>query len=74
MKLGVAYPVTELGGDPDAFLRFGIAIEELGYDHLLLYDHIVGAVHEGRIPPLPGGTTRRIPSTSRSSHSPHSRP
>jgi alkanesulfonate monooxygenase SsuD/methylene tetrahydromethanopterin reductase-like flavin-dependent oxidoreductase (luciferase family) len=27
-------------------------VEELGYDHLILYDHVVGAVHENRNPPL----------------------
>lgn len=53
-KLGVAYPQNELGGDPVALHRFGVAVEELGYDHLLMYDHVVGAVHGvDREPPLP---------------------
>lgn len=54
LRLGVAYPQNELGGDPDALHRFAVAVEDLGYDHLLMYDHIVGAVHGlDRNPPLP---------------------
>lgn len=57
LKLGVAYPQNELGGDPSAFHRFGVAVEQLGYDHLLMYDHVVGAVRGvEREPPLPART------------------
>lgn len=52
MKIGAAYPQIELGGDPLAVDRIGRAVEALGYDHLLMYDHVVGAVHENRVPPL----------------------
>lgn len=54
MKIGVVYPQTELGGDPQAVRDIGLATEELGYEHFLMYDHVVGAVHEGREPPLWG--------------------
>ena len=30
--------------------NYARAIEQIGYDHLLMYDHVVGAVHEGREP------------------------
>ena len=54
MKLGVTFPQKELGGDATALGRFAIAAEELGYDHVLMYDHVVGAVHAvHRSPPLP---------------------
>ena len=54
LKLGVAYPQNELAGDPTALRRFALAVEELGYDHLLMYDHVVGAVRaEDRNPPVP---------------------
>jgi probable F420-dependent oxidoreductase len=33
--------------------RFGVAVEELGYDHLLMYDHVVGAVRADRGFPMP---------------------
>lgn len=52
MKLGAVYPQIELGGNPVAVDRIGRAVEELGYDHLMMYDHVVGAVHENRTPPL----------------------
>src|SRR5271154_115936 len=52
MKIGAVYPQIELNGDPEAVDRIGRAVEALGYDHLVLYDHVVGAVHENRDPPL----------------------
>ena len=54
MRVGATYPQTELGGDPDAVRRIGEVIEGLRYDHLLAYDHVLGAVHKGRNPPLWG--------------------
>ncbi len=54
MQIGVVYPQTELGGDPTAVRRIGRAVEELGFDHLLAYDHVLGAVHADRTPPLTG--------------------
>ncbi len=54
MKIGAVYPQIELGGDPEAVRRYATAAEELGYDHLLVYDHVLGAVHADRQPPLRG--------------------
>lgn len=48
MKLGAIYPQVELGGDAESLRRFGTAAEELGYDHLVMYDHVVGVASEGR--------------------------
>jgi alkanesulfonate monooxygenase SsuD/methylene tetrahydromethanopterin reductase-like flavin-dependent oxidoreductase (luciferase family) len=33
--------------------------EELGYDHMIVYDHVLGAVHAGREPKLLGPYTER---------------
>lgn len=44
MRIGVTYPQNELGGNPEALRRFAVVAEQLGYDHLLMYDHVVGAV------------------------------
>lgn len=60
MKIGVVYPQIELGGDPEAVRRIGLATEELGYDHLLVYDHVVGADHD-REPKLWGPYTDKDP-------------
>jgi probable F420-dependent oxidoreductase len=61
MKLGVIYPQVELGGDPVALRRFAQAAEELGYEHLVMYDHLLGASHEDRDPPLWGPYTEHDP-------------
>ncbi len=43
MKLGVVFPQTEIGSDPAVIRDYAQAAESLGYDHLLIYDHVVGA-------------------------------
>jgi probable F420-dependent oxidoreductase len=50
MQIGVVFPQNELGGDPGAARAYGQGVEELGFRHLLAYDHVLGAdpaVHEG---------------------------
>jgi probable F420-dependent oxidoreductase len=61
MEIGIAYPQNELRGDPTAVRQFGRALEDLGFDHLLAYDHVLGAVHADRTPPLSGPYTERDP-------------
>jgi len=61
MKVGVVYPQIELGGRAEAVRRIGVAVEQLGFDHLTFYDHVVGALHEGREPRLWGPYTDRDP-------------
>ena len=61
MDIGIVYPQTELRGDPDAVRRIGTAVESLGFDHLLAYDHVLGAVHADRTPPLTGPYTENHP-------------
>jgi len=43
MKLGVIFPQTEIGADPAAVRDYAQAAEGLGYDHIVVYDHVVGA-------------------------------
>ena len=43
MRVGVVFPQTELGGDPGAVRAYGQRVEELGFTHILAYDHVVGA-------------------------------
>ncbi len=43
MKIGAVFPQTEIGADPDVVARFATTAESLGYDHLLAYDHVLGA-------------------------------
>ena len=58
MQIGVVSPLYELRGDPTAVGRIGRAVEDLGFDHLVAYDHVLGAVHADRTPPLVGPTER----------------
>ncbi len=43
MKLGVVFPQTEIGRDPAAIKDYAQAAEQLGYNHVLIYDHVLGA-------------------------------
>ena len=43
MQLGVVFPQTEIGADPGGVHAFAQAAEEIGYGHLLAYDHVLGA-------------------------------
>lgn len=59
MRVGASYPTTEVAGDPDAIRKFIRALEDLGYDHMMAWDHVVKAPHEGRDPPLTGPYTEK---------------
>ena len=56
MKLGAVFPQTEMGSDPAIALDLAQAVEESGFDHLLAYDHVLGASHD-REPKLMGPYT-----------------
>ena len=50
MRVGVVFPQTEIGPDPGAIRDYVQAAEDLGYSHLIAYDHVLGAdtrFHEG---------------------------
>ena len=64
MKLGVIFPQTELGGDVGAVRAYAEAADGLHFDHLLAYDHVVGAdpaVHRGWAGPYDVTTTFHEP-------------
>jgi probable F420-dependent oxidoreductase len=43
MRVGAVFPQTEIGNDPGDIRRWATAVEDLGYDHILAYDHVLGA-------------------------------
>lgn len=43
MKLGVVFPQIEIGDDPIAVRDYAQAAESLGFDHLIAFDHVLGA-------------------------------
>ena len=61
MKIGAVFPTCEIGNDPAAIRDFAQTAEGLGYSHLVVYDHVLGAEHAGREPKLTGPYTERDP-------------
>jgi probable F420-dependent oxidoreductase len=64
MRIGVIFPQTELGGDTGAVREFATAASELGYAHIAVFDHVVGAdpaVHRGWRGPYDVHTTFHEP-------------
>src|SRR5262245_60104566 len=43
MQIGVVFPQTEIGADPGGVRAYAEAVQDLGYEHLLAYDHVLGA-------------------------------
>ena len=48
MRIGSVFPQTESGTDPGAIKEYVQAIEALGFDHILAFDHVIGANAESR--------------------------
>jgi probable F420-dependent oxidoreductase len=64
MQIGVIYPQTELSTDPDTVRAYVRKVEELGYRHFEIYDHVLGAdpaVHAGWQGPYDVDTTFHEP-------------
>jgi probable F420-dependent oxidoreductase len=43
MQLGVIFPQTEIGSDPAGVRAYAQAVQQMGYRHLEVYDHVLGA-------------------------------
>jgi probable F420-dependent oxidoreductase len=50
VKLGVIFPQTESTADPGALREYIQSVEEIGFEHIGFYDHVLGAS-----PDRPGG-------------------
>ncbi|MFG1699914.1 LLM class F420-dependent oxidoreductase [Nonomuraea sp. NPDC049309] len=64
MRIGVVFPQIELGGDVGALRAYGQGVEELGYAHVMAFDHVLGAdpdVHKGWDGPYDVHTTFHEP-------------
>jgi probable F420-dependent oxidoreductase len=59
MKIGAAYPTSEVAGDPEAMKKFIDAAVALGYGHIMAYDHVVKCPLENREPKLTGPYTEK---------------
>ena len=43
MRIGVIFPQLEIGADPGVIRAYAQTADGLGYNHLLIYDHVLGA-------------------------------
>ena len=43
MRIGVVFPQTEIGADVGAIRAYAECVQQLGFTHVLVYDHVVGA-------------------------------
>src|SRR6201984_3294550 len=59
MKLGVALPIVDIGGEPAALREFAQAAEAIGYQGIAAPDHVLGA----NVASPPGWTQPRARST-----------
>lgn len=50
MKTGAIFPQVEFGNDPAAIRDYAQAVEGMGYSHIMVFDHVLGAN-----PERPGG-------------------
>jgi probable F420-dependent oxidoreductase len=60
MRIGAVFPKTEIGNDPVAIRDYAQAMEEFGYHHILIYDHVLGASTANR-PNWRGAYTSETP-------------
>jgi probable F420-dependent oxidoreductase len=64
VQIGVVFPQTEIGADVGAVRAYAERVEQLGYAHVLAYDHVLGAdpaVHTGWTGPYDVDTTFHEP-------------
>jgi len=59
MKFSAVFPVNAFANDAVAIRDWAQAAEALGYARIVGYDHVVGAVHEGRKEPLFGSYSEK---------------
>ena len=63
MRIGAVFSQADSGTDPDAIRQWAIDAEAAGFEHLMAYDHVLGASAE-RLGPGPFGNFPNPPYTS----------
>jgi probable F420-dependent oxidoreductase len=43
VQVGAVFPQLEIGTEPDGIAKYARTVEDLGYDHLVIFDHVLGA-------------------------------
>ena len=62
MKIGAVLSQADAGTDPNEIRRYAQVLEQVGYTHVLAYDHVLGASAE-KLGPGPFGAFPRAPYT-----------
>ncbi len=57
MRYGAVFPTVEIGKDPGAIRAWTQAVVDMGFERIVAYDHVLGAVHADREPKLWGPYT-----------------
>jgi probable F420-dependent oxidoreductase len=52
IRLGAVFPQTEIGNDREEIARYARGVRELGYRHILAYDHVLGGSQAAHHPKL----------------------
>ena len=63
MRVGAVFSQADSGTDPNAIRQWAVDAEAAGYEHLLAYDHVLGA-SAARLGPGPFGSFPNAPYTS----------
>jgi probable F420-dependent oxidoreductase len=48
MRIGAVFPQTEIGDDPGVVREYAQTVEGMGFTHILVYDHVLGASTSNR--------------------------
>jgi probable F420-dependent oxidoreductase len=54
IRIGAVFPQNEIGNDPAEIARYARGVAELGFTHLLAYDHVLGGSQQAHHPKLVG--------------------
>lgn len=52
VRIGAVFPQTEIGSDPDHIVEYAKAVKELGFRHILAYDHVLSGSQQAHHPKL----------------------
>jgi probable F420-dependent oxidoreductase len=63
MRIGAVFSQADSGTDPDAMRRWVVDVEAAGFEHVIAYDHVLGASPD-RLGPGPFGSFSSAPYTS----------
>lgn len=61
IRIGAVFPQTELGNDLKDIRRYASTVRDLGYRHILAYDHVLSGSQEAHHPKLVGRYDEQSP-------------